>query len=157
MVINGNVMNHPSDPCHGVYLPLIGKTGAGQPLPSPTPSTNALNPSRVNFTCQRRVANGVMMITVERMVRSYTFETGDTVMTLSPMGLRLGPGTNYARLATIPASSQGKVIAHLNHLDGVEAKGDFWWKVEINGVVGWAPESSLTKVIPKVGGIFELH
>jgi hypothetical protein len=37
----------------------------------------------------------------------------------------------------------GTILDHLNDLEGVLAKGVYWWKVSIAGYEGWIPESSI--------------
>jgi len=92
---------------------------------------------------ERVVANGLMMVLAQPLQRSQRFKTGDTV-TVSPDGdanLRLGPGTNYMPLAVISPGSQGVVLFH--PLNGILAKGYFWWKIVFGNTVGWISESVL--------------
>ena len=35
------------------------------------------------------------------------------------------------------------ILEHFNNLNGVLAKGSFWWMVSIEGNVGWVPEEAL--------------
>ncbi len=85
------------------------------------------------------------MIVVEPMIRSGYFTPGERVITATATELRLGPGTNYASLASVPANVSGVIVAHSNQLDGVLAKGTYWWKVSIGGSVGWLPQEALAR------------
>jgi hypothetical protein len=92
---------------------------------------------------ERVVANGLMMVLAQPIQRSQRFKSGDTV-TVSQEGdanLRLGPGTNYTPLAVLPPGSQGVLLAH--PLNGVLAKGYFWWKIVVGETTGWISESVL--------------
>jgi hypothetical protein len=91
----------------------------------------------------RAVADGLMMVMLEPAERSGRFQPGERV-SISDQGdanLRLGPGLNYASLATLPPGSQGAVLAH--PLDGILAKGYYWWKIDFGDRVGWVSESVL--------------
>jgi hypothetical protein len=92
---------------------------------------------------QRQVANGLLMIVYEPMAVSSVFGEDEVVRTVIETEIRLGPGSNYASLAALPADSQGQVVAHTNGLDGVQAKGSYWWKVNFGGSVGWVAEEAL--------------
>jgi hypothetical protein len=104
---------------------------------------------------ERAVANGMMMVAVEPREQSTAFAIGNTVWSTSSIGARLGPGSIYTILSTIPANSQGTIQAHFNNLDGVLATGSYWWKVAFDGVVGWVPEEALTSQAPPAGFIVE--
>jgi uncharacterized protein YraI len=93
--------------------------------------------------CERAIANAMMMIVVEPKEQSTAFTVGEEVLTSVEAELRLGPGTNYASLATVPAGTEGMITADFNHLDGVLAKGSYWWKVAFGSAVGWFPEEAL--------------
>jgi len=97
---------------------------------------------------ERPVANGLMMVAVEEISRSKKFHAGDGIIIVGndPVELRLGPGTNYEVATTLPINSQGVVVKHLNNLDGVYAKNTYWWKVSINGILGWVDEDFLQKL-----------
>jgi uncharacterized protein YraI len=90
---------------------------------------------------ERMVANGMMMLVVEPMEQSLTFANGLPLITLETTEIRLGPGTNYASLSSLPADASGVVLAH--PLNGVLAKGSYWWKVDFGEVIGWVKEESL--------------
>ena len=175
MVVNGEVVNVPSDeiipvPCNldpfslggsgtPSFLPIVinaqatpgvTPTPSASPTasPSPTPSLTP-TPTGTPGICyqgtERFVANGMMMVVVAPMMTSTLFTPGQSVETTIEANLRLGPGTNYPVLATLPAGSTGTVKAHSNNLDGVLATGLYWWKVNFGGgQVGWISESVLT-------------
>jgi hypothetical protein len=101
---------------------------------------------------QRLVANGMMMVVVEPKDLSLIFTVGDEIKTLTPANVRLGPGTNYASLETVPEGITGVIYGFDNGLNGVMAKGYYWWRVllEIDGrdIIGWVFEPALTALLP---------
>lgn len=109
MVVNGQVMNVPSDN---------------------------------NCTTERAVANGLMMLNVLPKQLSSSFGVGNVVRTNTSASVRLGPGTNYAVLATVPCDTQGTVLGHA--MRGIYAKGQYWWKCDFSGTAGWVSEGQLT-------------
>jgi len=94
----------------------------------------------------RSVPNGIMMINVLPKVQSTVFAAGASVKTnTSNVNVRMGPGTNYAALTSVAKGAQGTVADH--SLNGVYAKGYYWWKVDFGGgTVGWVAESLLSPV-----------
>ncbi len=92
---------------------------------------------------ERRVANGMMMIAVEPMEISNSLSDWTSVATAVPTEIRLGPGSNYASLASIPPGVEGLILPHRSRLNGVRAKGGHWWKVVLEDKVGWVLESAL--------------
>jgi hypothetical protein len=97
---------------------------------------------------EREVANGLMMIVVEPRERSLAFWPGDRVITQQTTNIYLGPG-NYAPLSSIEKNSEGLILPHINYINGVLAKGTYWWKVDFNGVAGWVVEDALTLANPR--------
>jgi hypothetical protein len=95
---------------------------------------------------ERAVANGLMMVVVEPMERSTRFRSGDEVVVEQATNLYLGPGTNYQAITSVPEDEHGTVMPHINGLNGVLAKGAYWWKVEFNGQMGWTDESALSQL-----------
>ena len=144
MVVNGRVVNHPSDDemCFHVYLPLVqgGGKGGGTTL---SPQAKAQAADFMNACRQRPVANSLMMVVVESPQFSHTLLPGFTVETSAPTALRLGPGTNYPSIMQVAANTSGMVKHHANGLDGVYAKGAYWWLVEFGGKEGWVKEDDL--------------
>ena len=168
MVVNGKVKNVPNDldddiipvPCDStptstptptpigiggtpLYLPIINQSEA-TPGPGPTSALAAI-PSTCYQGTERFVANGMMMVIVEPMITSTTYTPTLNVMTTITANLRLGPGTNYPVLGTLPINMAGVIEPHVNGLNGVYATGFYWWKVNFGGgLAGWISESVLT-------------
>jgi hypothetical protein len=95
-------------------------------------------------TLQRLVANGLMMVVVQPKELSPIFIPGELVKTRFNAEVRLGPGSNYAVLDTVGVGIQGSILEHPNGLNGVWATGNYWWKVNLDGTVGWVTETSIT-------------
>lgn len=90
----------------------------------------------------RAVANGLTMVVVQPKVQSTAFSVAQLVTTNANSNVRLGPGTNYGILATVSGGAQGQIATH--SLNGVQAKGYYWWYVNFGGgTVGWVAESLL--------------
>lgn len=104
--INGTIRNHPS-----------GKPGTDEP--------GELRP----------VANGYCIATVLPPEKAATLKPGDTLAAKTPTELRLGPGANYAVLATAPAGEKMTVLSH--RLNGIKAKGVNWWFCRTKAGDGW--------------------
>jgi hypothetical protein len=92
---------------------------------------------------ERPVANGLLMIDVEPMVRSDRFHPGDHLLLQHQAQLRQGPGTNQPVLTAIAPGSEVEVLEQANHLEGVLAKGSYWWKVSTGKATGWIDEQTL--------------
>lgn len=160
--------------CEGkIYLPLIthpGEAGQSQadggvgpavsiPPASSTPPPPQLSGDGLPLTTdyyvysrevsgtmlQRLVANGMLMVVVEPKEQSQAFSAGSGILTQTEAQVRLGPGTNYAVVDTVPAFTHGIVQVH--GLNGVKAMGSYWWKVLLEvgntDVIGWVPEEML--------------
>ena len=93
---------------------------------------------------ERGVANGVLMVVVEPSEKSSAFSPGMRVTTIYPTNIHLGPGTNFSPLTSVDTEAQGMIINQWDGLNGVLAKGTYWWKVDFSGVVGWVDEAALT-------------
>jgi hypothetical protein len=150
MVVNGQVKNHPVSLCDAVYLPVIMNNHTSsqaqvEPAPlSPTPASPELSALAATlYTCERRVANTMMMINVQPAERSLAFAPSDPVSLQSTSEIRLGPGTNYAAFASLPAGTPGVVLSHSANLNGIRAKGTSWWKVAFGSIQGWVDERTL--------------
>jgi hypothetical protein len=162
MVINGEVVNNTfcnNVFCRGhVFLPIVHNSLSTpqqqvessdyfgdeiEPMTVWDPSTGQAYQVANEITAlQRLVANGLMMVVVEPMEKIERFAPGDEVVTISDANIRLGPGSNYALIATVrDRNLVGTIVEHTNQLDGVFAKGYYWWKVSftIDGTerVGW--------------------
>lgn len=164
MVVNGRVVNNTY--CNNVFcrskvfLPSVTGGNAaeeeraaqaeGQPSPLSPVAYPAGQDSELVLTpmVERLVPNGLMMVVVEPAEKSKTYAAGDRVKTLAETTLRLGPGSNYPPLATLGANAEGIILAHFNQLDGVLAKGSYWWKAAFGNATGWVAEEALGKVTP---------
>ena len=92
---------------------------------------------------ERAVANGVVMLNIMPKMQSATFGTGATVQTnTAGTNVRIGPGTNFTVMASLAKNTAGTVVEH--SLNGVYAKGYYWWKVDFGTVTGWVAESLLS-------------
>ena len=141
MVINDQVMNLPSD-CRFLYLPFVSNNASTAQMAA-QPDAQNVDYQRQRV-CQRPVANGMLMVQVEDMLQSNRFTAGDAVITNQAAVLRLGPGSNYPAITTIPAGTSGVILADINNLGGILAKGFYRWKIDIGGgIVGWVAEETL--------------
>lgn len=151
MVVNGIVVNRPSDVCYTLFLPYISSTG-GQVITAPSLSLEEkFEPAaRLSYGCERRVANSIMIAKVIPKETSTTwFGSAGAVFTTVDAVLRVGPGTNYAGFAVIPAGSYGLIDMQETALNGVRAKGTYWWKVSFNGQSGWIAEGAIAALAPR--------
>jgi hypothetical protein len=152
MVVNGRVVNNTF--CNNVFcqskifLPIaMGGEGSGlQEADQPTPLDPAPYPGEQYMVltpyAERPVPNGLLMVVVEEAAFSDTSRAADaTIFSRDDTEVRLGPGRNYAVLASVSADEQGKILDH--PLNGVSASGANWWKVELGGVTGWVDGSEL--------------
>jgi hypothetical protein len=90
---------------------------------------------------ERAVANGLMMVNLAPKVMSSLYQPGGVATTISATGVRLGPGTDYYAFASLTNGAQGVFLSH--GLNGIYAKGDYWWKCGFSGSTGWVAASSL--------------
>jgi hypothetical protein len=151
MVVNGQVVNNTScnNKCYFRFLPMVGQ-GAGEAILSeagkPLTQPQTVQPDEADVaTWERYVANGIMMVVVEPMTATATFTPTQVVKTLVLADLRLGPGSNYAAPWDVAKGTSGVIVAHA--LNGVLAKGSYWWKVDFNGTLGWVKESDLAPAV----------
>jgi hypothetical protein len=144
MVVNGNVVNRPSDLCFKVYLPYVSN---GIEMEMPLLYDPPVNFNLITSACERRTGNGLMMVVVEEPQKSNFFIPGEIVATKGTTSLRRGPGTNYDIIATVPEGELGKLLQPENKLAGIFAKGKYWWKVQFSGlgVTGWMIEDALQR------------
>ena len=151
MVVNGQVMNNTTcnNKCFFHFLPVVGR-GPGEATRAvpdyqlaPPQAVQPLDIDTVN--AERYVANGIMMMVVEPMQASTTFTPTQVVKTTGLVDLHLGPGTNYAAPWDIAGDTAGVIVPHA--LNGVLAKGSYWWKVDFGGTLGWVVEEALAPVV----------
>jgi len=95
---------------------------------------------------ERKVANGMMMAIVEPMENSSSFSPGIRVTAQYPTNIHLGPGTNFPALTSVDTEAQGTVIYRWDRLNGVLAKGAYWWKIDFYGAIGWVDEAALSAI-----------
>jgi hypothetical protein len=143
MVVNEKVVNRPSDRCYHLFLPLIADDSVKPPPPVfYDPPENFTSPQVGK--CERRVGNGMMMVLVERNEPSTSFQEGEYLKTKGQTGLRLGPGSNFPIFQVIEKDTLLEVVKHSFGMDGIFAKGQYWWKVKtLNGMEGWLSEAAL--------------
>ncbi len=145
MVINGLVVNNTY--CniyscmgeHIIFLPMVVKNSNG--ALAVTPRRPQIIRSAAGI--ERVVTNGMLMVIAQPQASSAAFNPGDSTTTTSAVELRLGPGTNYAGFSSVPGGSSVTVVDQMNGLEGVLAKGSYWWYVSVAGVTGWLPEEVL--------------
>lgn len=152
IVVNGQVKNHPVSLCYAIYLPLV-INGGPQQQPQSIPTESGLLPtgaapsavSSALYSCERSVANSMMMIDVQPGQWSQIYRPNDSITTLSPTKIRLGPGSNYAAITSLPAGAQGVILplSLTKKLNGIEAKGTFWWKAAFGAFEGWVDENAI--------------
>lgn len=150
MVINHRVVNRPSNICHALFIPFVMAPG-NQTSARPMPNFEEIfePPSRLQYGCERRVANAFMIATVDAKQTSNLFVIGDPVFTTQDTLIRLGPGTNYPAFDIIPAGSAGEILDDGNGMNGVLAKGLNWWKVNFDGIIGWLSENTIDALYPR--------
>ncbi len=118
----------------------INQDGGG----SSTMVVNGVIKNNPSDGSERTVANGMMMVVMQPKTQSTAFQAGDQARTTASSNVRLGPGTNYTALTTVPANTQGVILDH--SLRGIDAKGFSWWKCDFAGTEGWVAESLLALV-----------
>ncbi len=145
MVINGLVVNntfcniYTCMATHSTYIPFVMRnSNMGQP--------GVVNEDDVISSpagIERPIANGMLMVVTQPGEYSQAFLPADPVTTLIDTDVRVGPGTNYASFTAVPNGSNGSIVDQMNGLDGVLAKGIYWWYVDFGFVTGWVAEGAL--------------
>lgn len=148
MVVNGRTVNNTL--CNANYEGQIlscGKvnipntTGA---IPFPTPQAPVYALDSVDASQgDPPLVNGLMMISVKPAAFSASFSAGEVITTNAGAFLRLGPGTNYDGILSVPTGAQVTLLEHANGLNGVYATGSYWWKISYDGQEGWIPQAVL--------------
>lgn len=90
---------------------------------------------------ERAVVNGLVMCNVAPKLTSTLFGAGATVKTSSSVTMRTGPGTNYGSMGTVASGTTGTVVSH--SLNGVYAKGSYWWNCTFGSNTGWVAQNYL--------------
>jgi len=93
---------------------------------------------------ERAVANGMLMIRLHPMERSYAFGAGDVVRVSRAVQLRVGPGANFGVHDAMDAGAEGRVLPH--PVAGVLATEDRWWPCDFGSGTGWVEERDLELV-----------
>jgi hypothetical protein len=151
MVINGSVVNNTYCnlyTCTGdykAYLPVTIHYGAMTKSAPPVEDQVTISPAGI----ERNVANGMLMVIAQPGDFSTAFSVGDPVTTNSSSSLLLGPGTNYATITTLSDGTSGIILAQVNGLNGVLAKGTYWWYASFGSVKGWVTEDALAAAAVK--------
>jgi hypothetical protein len=149
MVINGVVVNNTycnfTRDCGVLANPLLGKPPSETVLdPQLTYKTEWDNPTGL---VEPLVGTAFLMVATQPISQSLTFTPTQHVSATLSTAIRLGPGTNYTSLGTVPAGETGKVIANLSQTNGVLAKNgaglSYWWFVDMGDLTGWVPEEAL--------------
>jgi hypothetical protein len=84
-----------------------------------------------------------MMVSVEPGQKSARYQPMQPVVISPSQGLllRLGPGDNYPQISVLADQSEGLVLDH--PLNGIFARGTYWWNVRFGNLQGWVAESGL--------------
>jgi hypothetical protein len=146
MVINNQIVNNTYCniySCSGYYTPY-NPSGPGNYFDEQGDINSTSSVIYSHAGVERTVANGMLMVLALPAEFSATYMPGQPIVTNSDTQLRLGPGTNYASITTIPAGTQGTIKKQMNNLDGVLAKSSYWWYVDFGNAIGWVPEEVLT-------------
>jgi hypothetical protein len=145
MVINGSVVNNTE--CNftrdcGMLLSEDQKKLQDQ-LILPLDETYKTEWDDATGVIEPLVGTGMLMVVSEPAVYSNSYGAAMAVSTRMNSSLHLGPGNNYGFLATIPQATNGVILNPASGVNGVLAKGSYWWKVDFNGTVGWIREENL--------------
>jgi hypothetical protein len=159
MVINGLVVNNTFCniySCGGnykKYIPIVMRDANNLQTGKPLESDIISSPAGI----ERAVANGMLMLVAQSGEYSTAFVPGDQVSTIINVEIRLGPGTNFASFTTIPQGTHGVIADQMNDLEGVQAKSNYWWYVNFNGVYGWVPQGALAHLAGYPDGKFDIQ
>ncbi|MCZ7551434.1 MAG: hypothetical protein B6D39_00530 [Anaerolineae bacterium UTCFX2] len=125
--------------------PAIETRGAGEiRLPGLPPAAGAAAPD-----LEALVGNALMMVYVHPKVQNNLYAPDQPVQAGRLTELRLGPGSNYAAFASLPAGSSGTTLGmHYKDLNGVLAKGAYWQRVKFGNLSGWVQQDALYFVPP---------
>lgn len=94
------------------------------------------------------VGTSLMMVVSQPISTSHTFTFTQDVLISQLTSVRLGPGSNYAATSSAGVGLVGQIVDHFSPLDGVMAKGDYWWYVDFNDATGWVREADMLNLTP---------
>jgi hypothetical protein len=159
MVVNGSVVNTPSDVCYRLFLPItLSATGGAENNAQIPLVENFEPPMSLQNGCERRVANALMIAKVApKEVSATSFGNLPDVFTTAPAVLRIGPGTNYSGISIVPAGSFGEIQKDDNQFNGILAKGAYWWKVTFDNTTGWIQEDAIATLTPRIPSRLNQH
>lgn len=103
---------------------------------------------------ERATYNGMMFVNLLPATYSTAFSEGTPVTNNKGALLYLGPGTNFSFRASLPRGQTGTILSHMKNIsstesinmNGVYAKGQYWWKWSVNGMEGWTREDDLQDI-----------
>ncbi len=108
------------------------------------------SPNCTPGNCKPLVGTGFMLVSSEPISRSLTFTPTQVVTSTASAAIRLGPGTNYASLGSVPSGTEGEVYGNLSNTNGVLAVNSaatsglsYWWFVDMGSLTGWVVEEVL--------------
>jgi hypothetical protein len=126
------------------YLPPVSSTEQSLGILAPE------QPDCVPGDCKPQSGTAFMMVSSQPISQSLTFTPTQIVTTTASAAIRLGPGTNYASLGSVPSGTEGKVYSNLSNTNGVLAKNSaatsglsYWWFVDMGSLTGWVVEEVL--------------
>jgi hypothetical protein len=93
---------------------------------------------------ERSVANA-LFVAKTATDKSLRFNHTDVVKTITRANLKLGPGTQFGNITQLNKNTI--CVVSSSALNGVFAKGDYWWKIEYNNTEGWINQSVLSDTI----------
>lgn len=146
MVVNGEVVNNTY--CNFNDCEIITPAESPQPLLTPgilpaSPITITELTGTYQTISESLVGNAIMMVSVLPPLKSKSFIVNETIRTVSRADIRLGPGVNYSSVESAPLYSNVTITPSYNDLNGIYAKGSFWWYITLGEVEGWIAEDSL--------------
>ncbi len=113
------------------------------PVTETSPQTLPGAPQTLWPTAERAVANSLIMALVLPKETSEAFEPGEAVVVQAnePIPLFAGPGSDFAIFTHLAPGTSGIILDHA--LNGVLAKGVYWWNVRFESAEGWISQEYL--------------
>jgi len=90
------------------------------------------------------VANGYLIAQVLPPMKSAAFKAGQKVRLKTSSELRLGPGATFGSAGKVSDTEEGIILTE--SLNGVFAKGAYWWGCRFGETDGWAALEQLTTI-----------